>query len=111
AAARRYTNAAAMLRLAASLAGYDERRERDIQELAEKGGRVDLVVESLGRMAGAAAAPRSEEHTSELQSLTNLVCRLLLEKNQPVTAPARVADRYATALGLGHAPSNRPRRD
>src|SRR5262249_58732082 len=29
------------------------------------------------------AAPRSEEHTSELQSLTNLVCRLLLEKNKP----------------------------
>src|SRR5437016_10820562 len=27
-----------------------------------------------------ARAPRSEEHTSELQSLTNLVCRLLLEK-------------------------------
>src|SRR5258706_7116161 len=28
------------------------------------------------------ADPRSEEHTSELQSLTNLVCRLLLEKNK-----------------------------
>src|SRR5438046_7261213 len=27
--------------------------------------------------------PRSEEHTSELQSLTNLVCRLLLEKKKP----------------------------
>src|SRR5262249_57854566 len=27
-----------------------------------------------------AALIRSEEHTSELQSLTNLVCRLLLEK-------------------------------
>src|SRR5438093_9476761 len=26
------------------------------------------------------ASSRSEEHTSELQSLTNLVCRLLLEK-------------------------------
>src|SRR5258706_10945343 len=26
------------------------------------------------------ARSRSEEHTSELQSLTNLVCRLLLEK-------------------------------
>src|SRR5437016_10125381 len=26
------------------------------------------------------ASTRSEEHTSELQSLTNLVCRLLLEK-------------------------------
>src|SRR5258706_5681043 len=28
---------------------------------------------------------RSEEHTSELQSLTNLVCRLLLETKQPTT--------------------------
>src|SRR5262249_58036902 len=33
------------------------------------------------RQAGATeVAIRSEEHTSELQSLTNLVCRLLLEK-------------------------------
>src|SRR5437016_8701997 len=29
-----------------------------------------------------AVATRSEEHTSELQSLTNLVCRLLLEKKK-----------------------------
>src|SRR5438046_4022758 len=29
-----------------------------------------------------AGRPRSEEHTSELQSLTNLVCRLLLEKKK-----------------------------
>src|SRR5262249_60934952 len=29
-----------------------------------------------------AIEPRSEEHTSELQSLTNLVCRLLLEKKK-----------------------------
>src|SRR5262249_60064826 len=29
---------------------------------------------------------RSEEHTSELQSLTNLVCRLLLEKKNASTA-------------------------
>src|SRR5437016_13980344 len=29
--------------------------------------------------------PRSEEHTSELQSLTNLVCRLLLEKKKKKT--------------------------
>src|SRR5262249_59023826 len=28
---------------------------------------------------------RSEEHTSELQSLTNLVCRLLLEKKKDYT--------------------------
>src|SRR5690242_21205396 len=32
--------------------------------------------------------PRSEEHTSELQSHVNLVCRLLLEKKNP-TPPVR----------------------
>src|SRR2546430_6358732 len=30
----------------------------------------------------AAPCPRSEEHTSELQSQSNLVCRLLLEKKK-----------------------------
>src|ERR1019366_3666907 len=35
----------------------------------------------------AALQLRSEEHTSELQSLTNLVCRLLLEKNTPRRSP------------------------
>src|SRR5438093_5694513 len=39
------------------------------------------------RLADSPAPPpeyrsRSEEHTSELQSLTNLVCRLLLEKKK-----------------------------
>src|SRR2546430_10904889 len=40
--------------------------------------------------------PRSEEHTSELQSQSNLVCRLLLEKQKercdcaPVTTAARL---------------------
>src|SRR2546430_10459881 len=31
---------------------------------------------------------RSEEHTSELQSQSNLVCRLLLEKKKNTDAPA-----------------------
>src|SRR6266511_5048651 len=31
-------------------------------------------------------AARSEEHTSELQSRENLVCRLLLEKQKKITA-------------------------
>src|SRR2546430_13597559 len=44
----------------------------------------------LERSAGA----RSEEHTSELQSQSNLVCRLLLEKKKQlnVHAPASVPD-------------------
>src|SRR5260370_9089574 len=35
---------------------------------------------SRGRSRACRAGPRSEEHTSELQSHLNLVCRLLLEK-------------------------------
>src|SRR2546430_13617416 len=31
---------------------------------------------------------RSEEHTSELQSQSNLVCRLLLEKKKNTTSPS-----------------------
>src|SRR5438045_4373113 len=33
---------------------------------------------------------RSEEHTSELQSLRHLVCRLLLEKKKITNPPARL---------------------
>src|SRR2546430_7580947 len=32
--------------------------------------------------------PRSEEHTSELQSQSNLVCRLLLEKKKRAPTPS-----------------------
>src|SRR5258706_2445460 len=42
-----------------------------------------LEVETISR------SPRSEEHTSELQSLTNLVCRLLLEKKKTLLSSAR----------------------
>src|SRR5437016_11806809 len=38
-----------------------------------------IKVQGFGTPTG---AERSEEHTSELQSLTNLVCRLLLEKKK-----------------------------
>src|SRR5688572_32581244 len=33
-------------------------------------------------------SPRSEEHTSELQSQSNLVCRLLLEKKKHNLSPS-----------------------
>src|SRR5690606_39475276 len=36
--------------------------------------------------------PRSEEHTSELQSRENLVCRLLLEKKKSALCRNSVAD-------------------
>src|SRR5262249_23785686 len=46
---------------------------------------VDLVFCSGELMRELWQALRSEEHTSELQSLTNLVCRLLLEKKNNTT--------------------------
>src|SRR2546425_6692270 len=50
-------------------------------------GAPDLPVETLGLrfpnpVGLAAGMDRSEEHTSELQSLAYLVCRLLLEKKK-----------------------------
>src|SRR2546427_5765299 len=38
--------------------------------------------QTTGEIWAIYAAPRSEEHTSELQSQSNLVCRLLLEKKK-----------------------------
>src|SRR5256885_13034133 len=46
-----------------------EHRNGDLREM--------IVEQDIGRLAG-----RSEEHTSELQSPCNLVCRLLLEKKK-----------------------------
>src|SRR5438093_1676713 len=40
------------------------------------------ILPSSANCVSAAGTIRSEEHTSELQSLTNLVCRLLLEKKK-----------------------------
>src|SRR5204862_6359128 len=43
---------------------------------------VQAPVGLLGEAAGGARQGRSEEHTSELQSRRDLVCRLLLEKKK-----------------------------
>src|SRR6266853_7053905 len=42
------------------------------------------------------AGPRSEEHTSELQSQSNLVCRLLLEKKKKTKIAGRSTQRQIT---------------
>src|SRR2546425_6295647 len=47
---------------------------------------------------------RSEEHTSELQSLAYLVCRLLLEKKKTDRAPRRHERTPLSARFLGNLP-------
>src|SRR5690242_21533327 len=45
-------------------------------------GDAQLTMAQQVPLAGAVIVSRSEEHTSELQSHVNLVCRLLLEKKK-----------------------------
>src|SRR5256885_11441023 len=42
----------------------------------------DMVIWPIDKQVGNVRNKRSEEHTSELQSPCNLVCRLLLEKKK-----------------------------
>src|SRR5256885_12278680 len=53
-------------------------------------GHIPSSPKSSAQRARARAALRSEEHTSELQSPCNLVCRLLLEKKK-INPPAHVS--------------------
>src|SRR2546430_11965616 len=55
------------------------RAPADRADAHRAGHAIDRRARSRSRRAGG-REPRSEEHTSELQSQSNLVCRLLLEK-------------------------------
>src|SRR2546430_9902481 len=68
---------------------------RRIELRALRVSRLGFVDFSHAREHVAEVVIRSEEHTSELQSQSNLVCRLLLEKKK--TPTSRVADRYTTS--------------
>src|SRR2546430_8278354 len=60
--------------------GHDEGRPGQVPDQAV-GGKSSGALEAL-HGALSPRAERSEEHTSELQSQSNLVCRLLLEKKK-----------------------------
>src|SRR5690606_41594472 len=84
------------------LHSFPTRRSSDLSALVveqaahDSGRRADLALDRAARARGAAVSVfldvrgrvrddvdlRSEEHTSELQSRENLVCRLLLEKKK-----------------------------
>src|SRR2546427_8329419 len=71
--------------LTASVAGY-EGQIGQIPYASAKAGIIGMTIvaarDLATRMIRVCTIARSEEHTSELQSQSNLVCRLLLEKKK-----------------------------
>src|SRR5438105_12736064 len=63
----------------------------------------DVLLHYLGLAMAALAKwpPRSEEHTSELQSRVDVVCRLLLEKKKTARSPALTTGPAAATEGQG----------
>src|SRR5438132_463633 len=66
------------------LAAVEGQARAQLRDSVFDGGVVDLVIH-VQRLTGAHDVRRSEEHTSELQSHSDLVCRLLLEKKNTNT--------------------------
>src|SRR5690606_41385473 len=78
------------------LHSFPTRRSSDLQRRAGESGNPQWPADGRGvrgwhreagsgnRELGRLDHPRSEEHTSELQSRENLVCRLLLEKKKSI---------------------------
>src|SRR3712207_7440629 len=65
---------------------FDVSFARETHRLKDEGGRMkDEREASTGFPSSFILPPRSEEHTSELQSRQYLVCRLLLEKKKSIT--------------------------
>src|SRR5438477_6430090 len=73
--------------------------------LFRSGGRCRSPSPTCRSSTGPTPSPsaRSEEHTSELQSHVNLVCRLLLEKKKlaPVRIPSHHGRPYGRCQGAG----------
>src|SRR5437868_10383963 len=79
------------------LHSFPTRRSSDLEHEARDARRVILEraqdgIADLAATAVPARALRSEEHTSELQSRFDLVCRLLLEKKKKITTAAGISE-------------------
>src|SRR2546430_13509956 len=70
-------------------------------------GPVAHVVTRSCQIKAAVVKDRSEEHTSELQSQSNLVCRLLLEKKKLEKRQQSVDQTHASISPAGHQEARR----
>src|SRR2546430_13620975 len=78
---------------------WGEQRRNKLRELKKELIAVDIsdsrVIEAYADLSS-----RSEEHTSELQSQSNLVCRLLLEKKKSIRDKHEVDAHHCFCVNL-----------
>src|SRR2546430_8674111 len=66
--------------------GLDRLKDMFLHATSDDAGELSLgIIDSVRQFMRTPPTHRSEEHTSELQSQSNLVCRLLLEKKKKKT--------------------------
>src|SRR2546430_10264302 len=65
-----------------------------LEEAASRKVRIKATVSAGRSSISQCPDPRSEEHTSELQSQSNLVCRLLLEKKKSLSTVNASTNEY-----------------
>src|SRR5205823_14886300 len=76
-----------ILRMAQKSRGWMQRvLSRDLENSPDVTGSISGMALGLRHQTQSHSADRSEEHTSELQSLAYIVCRLLLEKKKYISS-------------------------
>src|SRR5438093_6081581 len=71
---------------------------REVVKVRDLRGGIGAMSPDGSEAAFVSIGRRSEEHTSELQSLTNLVCRLLLEKKKKTQEQTQTTSTPATKI-------------
>src|SRR5205814_7824936 len=90
------------------LHSFPTRRSSDLTSPTRSG--LNCATRRARRWSSPVARRRSEEHTSELQSLRHLVCRLLLEKKktQRLTPQSTISHISITRTSMRPIPSTYP---
>src|SRR5438270_9216599 len=84
---------------------------RSHQQVVREMGGIERPIPSSITFLGISEPGRSEEHTSELQSQSNLVCRLLLEKKKQkkIFSPIQPIQEYYLLTDMIHYSQYLPR--
>src|SRR5260370_5086630 len=74
----------------------------ELQHFGNSGGYLSRACCAINLRVSKPYVTRSEEHTSELQSHLNLVCRLLLEKKKIIQKPRHARNKAYSYSSYNH---------